>query len=521
MAAHQLRGRALRGMRHGLQEDGRRSRLNVAMRRLPWLALLATAVTCGPVVGTAAADDPPTILGNTQVGTTLSLSDPLLGGDLTTNTYQWEDCDSAGANCIPVAANGTSSTYTLQTTDVGSTIEATINVTDLGSSTTTTSVGPVAPLVASPWVPSPGPAITGTVLQGQTLSVSTGTWGTDPTTTTFTYQWESCDAVPNCSVVGTSSSYKLQGSDVGHTIVAMVSANDSFGDVSAPSSSATLGPVVSDATTTTLAASPKSAQANQTVTLIATVSSSAGAPAPAGAITVRNGATPIGSCTSLPVNPTGQIVTVVCPASFATSTGKLTAVFAPTSGSSLQGSTSGAVGVTITAAPSSPPTTNSSPPTTSSPGTGTVTVVQAPAPASAPSAPGVPAAVTSTMQWTFYYTPSFTQIRALIVNGVPAHATVLVKCHGKGCPFAHHTMVVARMKRCGTKKIAMCLTHGAFDLTPGFAKRHLAPGTQITIVISRPKWIAKYYAFTVQARHAPRIRIACLAPGGTHPGQGC
>src|SRR6202020_2378547 len=140
--------------------------------------------------------------------------------------------------------------YPLQASDVGSTIEATINVTDLGSSTTTASVGPVAPLVPSPWVPSPGPAITGTVEQGQTLNVSNGTWGGDPTTTTFTYQWESCDAVPTCSVVGTTSTYTLQASDVGHTLVATVAATDIFGDVSVASSSASVGPVVSDATTT-------------------------------------------------------------------------------------------------------------------------------------------------------------------------------------------------------------------------------------------------------------------------------
>jgi hypothetical protein len=125
------------------------------------------------------------------------------------------------------------------------------------------------------------------------------------------------------------------------------------------------------------------------------------------------------------------------------------------------------------------------------------------------------------MQWTFHYTPSYTQIRALVVDGVPARANVLVKCHGRGCPFAHRSVVLAKLKRCGTRTTGMCLTHGAFDLTPSFATRHLAVGTQVTVMISRPKWIGKYYAFTVRARRAPGIRIDCLAPGGTRPGQGC
>ena len=146
-----------------------------------------------------------------------------------------------------------------------------------------------------------------------------------------------------------------------------------------------------------------------------------------------------------------------------------------------------------------------------------MSVVQAPA----PSDPGARASVLSTMQWTFHYTPSYTQIRALVVNRVPAHATVLVRCHGGGCPFAHRSMVLANMKRCGTKTSGICSTHGSFDLTSGFATRRLAIGTQITVVISRPNWVGKYYAFTVRAHRGPRIRIACLAPGGTHPGQGC
>jgi hypothetical protein len=125
------------------------------------------------------------------------------------------------------------------------------------------------------------------------------------------------------------------------------------------------------------------------------------------------------------------------------------------------------------------------------------------------------------MQWTFHYTRSYTQIRALFVNAVPAGATVLVKCHGRGCPFAHHNLVLAKVKRCGAKTRGICSTHGGIDLAPGFATRHLAIGAQLAVVISRPKWVGKYYAFTVRARRAPSIRIACLAPGGTSPGRGC
>ena len=77
--------------------------------------------------------------------------------------------------------------------------------------------------------------------QGQTLSTTNGTWGTNPTPTAYTYQWQDCDASgQNCSPVatnGTLSSYTLQASDAGHTIVATVRATDAYGDVSASSSS--------------------------------------------------------------------------------------------------------------------------------------------------------------------------------------------------------------------------------------------------------------------------------------------
>ena len=515
-------------MTHGLEKDRRRSRLNVAMLRLSWLAILATAVTCGPAVGTALADGP-AITGLPQVGNTLTLDTTALGSDTTGFTYEWQDCDAAGQNCADVAGDPTVSAYTLQGSDVGHTIEAI--VTAPGSDPATTA--PIGPVVPSPWVATVAPTITaGTAQQGIILSVSTGSWGTNLTPTSYTYQWQDCDASgQNCANVaanGASSTYTLQASDVGHTIVATVTATDAYGDVSSPASSASTGLVVSNATVTTLVASPKSAQPNQTITLIASVSSSAGAPAPAGAITFENRGVAISGCANVAVSPTGQTVTVFCPASFGSSTSKLTAVFVPGAGSSLQSSTSSAASVTISATTTTTTTTTTAPPPTTTTSTTpattpttTSTPTPTPTPSVVPPSQGVLASVGSTMQWTFYYTRSYTQVRELAVSNVPAGATVFVKCHGGGCPFARHSAVLARVKRCGSKTSGMCSTHGGFDLTPGFATRHLTIGTQITVMISRPNWIGKYYAFTVRARRGPRIRIACLAPGGTRPGQGC
>jgi hypothetical protein len=125
--------------------------------------------------------------------------------------------------------------------------------------------------------------------------------------------------------------------------------------------------------------------------------------------------------------------------------------------------------------------------------------------------------ITSTMQWTFLYTPAYTKVLALIVNGAPNGATVLVTCHGRGCPYAKHATRVAGSP-CGSRT---CLAPGRIDLTRGFKRHRLRLGAQITVMIIRPGWIGKYFTFTVRPRRGPRIKIACLAPGGTRPGVAC
>jgi hypothetical protein len=130
-------------------------------------------------------------------------------------------------------------------------------------------------------------------------------------------------------------------------------------------------------------------------------------------------------------------------------------------------------------------------------------------------------AITSTMQWTFNYTPSYTMVSALVVNGAPLGGTVLVACHGRGCPFASRAVAVSNSTHCGINVRRMCSAHGTVFITPGFQGRHLGIGTRITVAIMRPTWVGKYYAFTIEARRAPRVQIACLAPAANRPGGDC
>ena len=81
------------------------------------------------------------------------------------------------------------------------------------------------------------PTISGTPVEGQTLTANPGSWsGTAPIT--FTYQWQRCDQNGgNCSnIVGaTSQTYRLTSADVGRTLRVVVTATNASGSSSATS----------------------------------------------------------------------------------------------------------------------------------------------------------------------------------------------------------------------------------------------------------------------------------------------
>ena len=129
--------------------------------------------------------------------------------------------------------------------------------------------------------------------------------------------------------------------------------------------------------------------------------------------------------------------------------------------------------------------------------------------------------VTATMQWTFYYTPSYTKVLALTATGLSPGMPVVVRCHGEGCPFQVHTSDAPASNRCGQKHRAKCKPPGTLDLAPPFRGRRLLVGTQITVEIRSPGGLGKYYEFTVRAGRGPLVQITCLAPGATGPGSSC
>ena len=491
VVSFQVRRLDARSLARGVLGRGRlAASLVVVLTVLSWLLL---AVPAGAdMVPTNIS--PPTILGATQEGQTLTEVQGSWTNQPTSYSYRWARCDSAGKRCV-VIQGATARTYTLRGADVGQAIVV--------HETAHNASGASKPARSAPTaVISPAPQ----------------------------------------SSPGTTD------------------------------------------TQTTLLASPAAPVTNEAVTLIAAVTSSDSAAAPSGAVTFLNGTSTIAECANEPINPTGQSVVVTCQTWFVASTAELMAVFSPSASANMAGSSSPSVSLVIGRDATSTSldvsktlgvgaSTTYTATVTSTPGrlgslqpTGTVEFLDGGQPiascssqpltgtgatctvtynsvgshnitaqyggnadflGSAPPAqlvsvvrppPHVVGFISSTMQWSFYYTDTYTRVLTLVVNGASG-ATITASCDNRGCPFGRHVTRVTRTTRCAHTHT--CRGRGTIDLAPGFRNPRLAVGTRITVAITRPGWIGKYYQFTIRPRRPPGVKVACLAPGTARPGSAC
>jgi hypothetical protein len=246
-----------------MSEPSRSARVVAADRRvLASLILVAGAtivaaiVSAGAEARSAAApsnQSPPTISGAAVVGETLTASTGSWTGTPTiTFTYAWQRCNGAGASCVPIGASG--STYVVAGADEGSTLRVEVTGTNGEGSASATSA-PTA-VVTQPTAPvnTAEPVISGSPVEGSTLTTTTGTW-TGVGTITYAYQWVRCGAdggLPDgsdCpSISGaTGSSYTLTADDVGHRLRVQVTATNAAGSTTATSNASDL---VTQSTTT-------------------------------------------------------------------------------------------------------------------------------------------------------------------------------------------------------------------------------------------------------------------------------
>jgi hypothetical protein len=108
---------------------------------------------------------PPTISGSATVGSTLTANPGTWTGSSITFTYQWRQCDAAGANCTSITG-ATATTYVIASGDTGHTIRVAVTGTDATGGNTVTSAQTAAVTTA------PAPPATGCPVDKSTTPIN-------------------------------------------------------------------------------------------------------------------------------------------------------------------------------------------------------------------------------------------------------------------------------------------------------------------------------------------------------------
>ena len=206
------------------------------MKRL-LLALLVGLfiVGCGstsnqrPVVSAREETFAPHTAAAPVVGEVLTTTNGTWTNNPTSFTYQWQRCTTTCTNI----SGATTSSYTVQTADVGDTIDVIVTATNAGGSASQTSLptGVVTQPTGGSTLPANtvAPSLSFADQVGTAITINPGTWVNSPT---FSYQWQQCTwygtACANISGA-TGSSYTPVAGNAGHRIQAIVIATNSIG----------------------------------------------------------------------------------------------------------------------------------------------------------------------------------------------------------------------------------------------------------------------------------------------------
>jgi hypothetical protein len=196
------------------------------------------AALSGPTAGIAPSGNAPanTIqpnpTGTPQDGQTVTVDNGTWSGAVPmTFTFQWQTCTTVNPVCTNLVG-ATSSSYAINTSQVGLLLRSIVTATNAVGKTTTTSNLTTA-VVAKATAPlnTVVPAISGLKSVGQRLTASTGTW-TGVAGNPFTYQWTRCNSNGTaCSNVSgaTGASYGVGQADLGLAVRVNVTASNSTG----------------------------------------------------------------------------------------------------------------------------------------------------------------------------------------------------------------------------------------------------------------------------------------------------
>jgi large repetitive protein len=167
--------------------------------------------------------------------TTLKGSSGTWTNSPTTYTYQWQRCNSIGAECSSISG-ATSASRTETTEDAGHTLRIEVTATNaVGSGTATSSqslVGGAPVNTAVPAIEDSGPGTLSEPYTADQLEATDGIWANEPTS--YTYQWEDCNAAgESCSNISgaTGAEYEPASADIGHTLRVVITVTNSDGSV--------------------------------------------------------------------------------------------------------------------------------------------------------------------------------------------------------------------------------------------------------------------------------------------------
>jgi hypothetical protein len=227
---------------------------------------LRVEVTAGNADGSGQATSAPTAVVTTSAAP-VSIADPTISGSpvegqtLTATSggwsgtapisfaYQWVRCGANGgaadgSNCAFISG-ATGSAYKLVGSDVGARMRVRVTATNaVGQQTVASNATATVQATSSTGAPrsTKEPTISGTTIQGQTLTANGGSWaGAAPIT--YAYQWVRCGADggrpdgSNCPAIGgaTTTRYVLTAADVGQRLRIRVTARNASGSVTVAS----------------------------------------------------------------------------------------------------------------------------------------------------------------------------------------------------------------------------------------------------------------------------------------------
>ena len=181
--------------------------------------------------------------GTATAGQTIKVDDGNWSGSKPiTFSYQWQSCTAGSAVCTDIAGM-TGPSFTIGTSQIGSTLRATVTATNsAGKGSVFSNLTSAVLALASAPVNSSLPSISGVRSVGQSLHASTGVW-TGGAANTFSYQWSRCNSNgSSCANISgaTGQSYGIGQADLRMALRVNVMAKNATGSTMATSAASVI-----------------------------------------------------------------------------------------------------------------------------------------------------------------------------------------------------------------------------------------------------------------------------------------